>query len=379
MRPTQHFRFAYVAILLSSLSTTLPAEPPATRPATEYHTAAREVMEYMQANLYQPETGLYSEALGKRNPDMMWGNGITFSALVAAARHDPQAYGPLLSQFFKELDRYWDAKVKIPGYEPAPTRGNGNDKYYDDNQWMVLAFMEAYELTGDARYRDRALETLRFSLSGWDEELGGGIWWHEGHKDESKNTCSNAPAAVACLVVARTQSGKDARENVEWARRIVNWTIRHLEAEDGLFGDSIKVQTLKVNRDRLTYNTALMIRAYIGLYRATGEQVWLDKAKRAAKNSDWFLSKETGAYRDAVKWSHLMVEADLEMYRLTKEPYLLERARRNADHMYATWKAKKPEEMIDHSSIARTLWLMADMESEAGQKFWERVDAGRPQ
>jgi uncharacterized protein YyaL (SSP411 family) len=183
MRSTNNFRFAHVAILLSSLSTIVQAQPATTRPAIQYDTAAREVMEYMQANLYQPQTGLYFLSLEKREPDMMWGNGITFSALVAAARHDPETYGPLLSRFFKELDRHWDAKVKIPGYEPAPTRGNGNDKYYDDNQWMVLAFMEAYELTGEARYRDRALETLRFSLSGWDDELGGGIWWHEGHKD----------------------------------------------------------------------------------------------------------------------------------------------------------------------------------------------------
>ncbi len=82
----------------------------------------------------------------------MWGNGVMFSALVATARHDPAAYRTVMSRFFSSLDRYWDAKVKPLGYEPWPTKGNGNDKYYDDNEWMALTFLEAYELTGEVKY-----------------------------------------------------------------------------------------------------------------------------------------------------------------------------------------------------------------------------------
>jgi hypothetical protein len=364
------------ALVLAALSMPSLGQTPSTQSSISYADAAREVTADIQKRFYLSERGLYAHSVKDRSPDFMWGNGVTFSALVAAARHDPKTYGPIMARFFTSMNRYWDTKVKIPGYEPVPTRGNGNDKYYDDNQWMVITFVEAFELTGEERYRARAVETNRFSLSGWDDQLGGGIWWHEGHKDGSKNTCSNAPAAVACLVLAKTQTGDEAKENVEWARRIVEWTVKHLEADDGLFGDAIKVDSGHVNKGRLTYNTALMLRAYIGLYRATGEQAWLDKAKRVAKNSDWFLSDKTGAYRDELKWSHLMVEADLEMYRLTNESYLYDRARRNADYMYAKWKDEPPEELINLSSIARTLWLMADMETEVGQKFWERVDRG---
>ena len=79
--------------------------------------------------------------------------------------------------------------------------------------------------------------------------------------------------------------------------------------------------------------------------------------------------------RDDVKWAHLMVEADLELYRATKEPYLLERATKNADHYYAAWKVKPPEDLLAAASIARTLWLMADTETEVGRKFWTESDA----
>lgn len=346
-------------------------------PAPDYAAQAQEVTRFIQEKLYLPQHGLYAQSLAKRDVEFMWGNGIMFSALTGAARHDPATYGPIMTRFFTAMNRYWDTKAPIPGYEPAPTQGNGNDKYYDDNAWMILAFLEAYDLTGDERFKVRSLETLKFVLSGWDDQLGGGIWWHEKHKDDGKNTCINAPAAVSCLNIAKHQSAEAAKQNIEWARRIVEWTIKHLEAEDGLFEDHIKVTTGEKNRAKLTYNTALMIRAYLGLHRATGEQAWLDKANRASRAADWFTSDKTGAYRDNVKWSHLQVEADLEMYRFTNEPYLLVRATRNADHMYEQFRQNKYDELIEIASVARTLWLLADTQSDSAQAFWKRVD-GNP-
>jgi hypothetical protein len=166
----------------------------ATTQPVSFLDAANEVTTHIQKTYYHPDTGLYDHSTTKREPEAMWGNGVMFSALVGAARHDPQTYKPILSKFFDAMDAYWDAKAKIPGYEPWPTRGNGNDKYYDDNEWMVITFLEAYDLTKDKKYLNRADETLKFALSGWDEQMGGGIWWHEQHKSDSKNTCSNAPA-----------------------------------------------------------------------------------------------------------------------------------------------------------------------------------------
>ena len=282
----------------------------------------------------------------------MWGNGVMFSALVAAARHEPRVYRPIMSRFFTSMDRYWDSKAKIPGYEPWPTRGGGNDKYYDDNQWMVLTFLEAYELTGEVKYLNRADEALKFSLSGWDDELGGGIWWHERHKDGSKNTCSNAPGSRRVSPHGRVPP-RD--ENIAWARKIVDWTNEHLQDRDGLFFDRKHVATGKTSTHKLTYNTGLMLRANLGLHRATGEQRFLDEAKRIAAACDWFLGKESGAYRDKVKFAHLLVEADLEFHRATGDKHALARALRNGEVAYANWKRNPPAELIDHASIAHAL------------------------
>ena len=266
-----------------------------------YAAKAREVTEHIRKTFYDPKTGVYLKALTIQKPDYVWLQSVMFANLVAAARSDPKTYRPVLDKYFAALEGYWDPKVKIPGYEPAPTRGNGNDKYYDDNAWLVITFLEAYESNHNPRYLARADQTLRFVLSGWDDEGGGGIWWHQSHKDGTKNACANGPAAVGCLRLAKFREGSAAKTLVEQARKIVEWTVSKLQAREGLFDDRIVVASGEVKRGKLTYNSALMLRATLGLYRATDEKEYLDGARRIGKAADWFLDKQTGVYRDAVR------------------------------------------------------------------------------
>lgn len=347
-----------------------------TRPAADvqYEPEARQVMAYLQATFWDADKGLYTKSAKDRTPDYVWREAVAFSALVGAARHEPKTYGPILERFFRSLEGYWDTKAPIPAYEPAPTRGNGHDKYYDDNAWMVITFMEAYQLTGQREYLDRAEETARFVASGWDEQLGGGIWWHQLHKDGTKNACANAPAAVGYLQLARLGPPDQAGQWLDRATRAVQWTCDKLQASDGLFEDRVVVATGQVKRGKLTYNSALMVRAFLGLYRQTGRAEYLEQARRIGKAAEWFTDRRTGVYRDPLKWSHFMVEADLDLYRATGEEYLLGRARTNADAFYAAWKSDPPPDMMSNAATARILWLLADMETESGRAFWAAAD-----
>lgn len=364
-----------VAFLLSLTTGVSLAEPEATPASFSFDETARTVSASIQEHFYNPDTGLYARGLEDRQPDFMWGNGVMFSALVAAARNEPETYRPVLDRFFDAMDRYWDDKAPIPGYEPAPTAGNGHDKYYDDNEWMVIGFAEAYDVTGERKYLDRANETLAFSLSGWDDRLGGGIWWHEGHKGGAKNTCANAPAAVACLRVAR-RLDRDA--NTAWARRIVAWTNANLRDDDALFFDNKRVEDGRIDRTKYTYNTALMLRANLGLYRATGESAYLDEATRIGAACDAFVKGDSGLYRDSPRFTHLLVEADLELYRTTGDEHALERALRNAEGAWAAWRANPPKQLIEQAAIARMLWLLAEQESEQGRAFWATSGNAEP-
>lgn len=337
---------------------------------------AAEVMDQIQKNFWDDRRNLYFTAIDRHDPDMIWGNGVMFSALVGGSRHDMR-YRPVMGRFFEAMNGYWDDKARIPGFEPAPTSGNGHDKYYDDNAWMVLTFVEAYELTREPRYSKRAVETLDFVLSGLDSEGGGGVWWHEKHKDGTKNTCSNGPAAVGCFEVAKYRDLKPSAELVAKGGAIVDWTVKNLQAPNGLFSDSKNISTGAINKDQLTYNAALMLRAFLGLHLHTGKPEFLAEAKRIGKAAEGLLDSQNGAYRDAVKWAHLMTEADLQLYRITREDYLLKRARKNGEVHYAAWKKDPPKDLLANASIARELWLLADAETKVGQDFWSAADALR--
>ena len=339
-----------------------------------YAARAAEVTDYIETKFRQSGSGGFVKSTADASPEDMWGNGVLFSTYVAAARHDRGKYEMRLKQFFETMDTHWDAKVLIPGYEPLPTAGGGSDKYYDDNAWMVITFLEAYELTGDKRYLDRADLTLKFVLSGWDEEGGGGIWWHEGRKEGTKNTCANAPAAVGCLRLARYVPADNAKILVKRAEEITRWTSATFQDEDGLFWDSKNIETGHINRGKLTYNTALMIRAYLGLNRQTGDETALAEAKRIGNAAAVFMGRRRPAYRNHVKWSHLLVEADLELYRITKDETFRGRAKQNADSHYTSWKSNPPADAIANASIARELWLVADNETEVGRAFWAKAD-----
>lgn len=366
LRPFQ-FIFAALMAFVYPLAAQAPTDP------ARYGKMASEVTRHIQENFWMKDRNLYLTAIDSKNPDYLWGSGVMFSALAGAARHEPK-YKPLMRKFFDGLEVYWDSKVKIPGYEPSPTSGNGNDKYYDDNAWMVLTYLEAYEMTQESCYLKRAGEVLDFVMSGWDEQAGGGIWWHEKHKDDGKNTCVNAPAAVGCFRISKFSDAKTSTRRIEDGRKVMDWTTANLRAPNGLFWDHVKVSSGEKNKGQLTYNSALMLRAYLGYYALTGKDMYLEEAKNVAKAAEGLLDRKTGAYRDSIKWSHLMVEADLELYRWTKEPYLLKRAQTNADVHYAKWKEQAPKDLIANASLARELWLLADLETPATEVFWRKSD-----
>ena len=269
--------------------------------------------------------------------DFMWGNGVVFSMLVGAARLDNRAYRSYIIAFFRGLEGYWGRDSRPPGYDAYLSQGGG-DKYYDDNAWMALTFAEAYRVTNDKRLWLRADETLRYVLSGWDENRGGGICWREDRK--SKNTCANAPSAVAVLA---TITPDNRTERIEWARRIVAWTQQNLQDPvDGLYFDNITVATGTVEKTKWTYNTALMVRAHLDLWRLTKNKTDRDEAVRLAEASEkTFVVPETGAFRDDALFSHLLVEAFVLLWRETKLPWLKARAETNG--VFVATRPKLPD------------------------------------
>ncbi len=362
----KHFRILPAFLALSG-AFAAPAQ-------ANYRAKALEATEFIQRNFYDAKAGLYrgsAPADPKGLPyEVMWGNGVEFSVLTAATRYEPAQFRPVLDNFTKGLNRYWDAAAPIPGFDAYFSGPDNDDKYYDDNAWLVLGFAEAFRVTKDPQFLDWSQRTHDFVLSGYDDKLDGGIYWYQ-NKKESKNTCINAPAATSALELYEISHKP---EDLAWAKRLYAWTNAHLQDADGLYWDNISLDG-KIEKTKWTYNTALMIRANVGLWRATKDAKYLAEARRISDASLKRWVQPGGGFADAARFNHLLAEALLVAYDATRDIKYLNAVRRHADYGYRyvrdvrdggywnNWNAetRAPNErktLIENAGAARTLWLL---------------------
>jgi rhamnogalacturonyl hydrolase YesR len=192
-------------------------------------------------NLYALEVGN-----GKaQRPGWVWDASIQLGALCAAARVAPAEYLPRARAYAVGLRAYRTTYHDRPGLDVNPPPKTP-DRYYDDNAWISLSLLEAYDLTKDAADLKLAREAYDFALGGEDfTTFGGGIYWHE-DQTKSKNACSSGPAMVAAMAFYRLTG--DAKY-LETAKRLYEWTRKTLQdPADGLVYDKISVPDGKIDR-----------------------------------------------------------------------------------------------------------------------------------
>jgi predicted alpha-1,6-mannanase (GH76 family) len=94
------------------------------------------------------------------------------------------------------------------------------NNYYDDEGWWALAWIDAYDLTGNKPYLTMAESIFADMQGGWDSTCGGGIWWS---KDKGYK---NAIANELFLSVAAHLANRDstnAASYLKWANQEWSW------------------------------------------------------------------------------------------------------------------------------------------------------------
>lgn len=185
--------------------------------------------------------------------------------------------------------RTGDSKVKdylASMYQGMLDRNGGawpND-FYDDMEWLAIAWLRAYEATKEDMYKQAALLLWADIKTGWNMEQGGGIAWRKPQLDY-KNTPANAPAVILAAKLYR-QFG-DA-EDLAWAKKIYEWQKANLVDPDSGFvwdgknreGDG------KIDKSwEFSYCQGVYIGAGVELYRATGDKSYLADAVQTAHAS----------------------------------------------------------------------------------------------
>ncbi|WP_119080744.1 glycoside hydrolase family 76 protein [Chitinophaga alhagiae] len=236
-----------------------------------------------------------------------WGNAADsgYHALNTCYWSDSQHYYKHNNTGNDAFDYWWNAHaadILVDGYLRTSRqsylqqlnllldgmrRKNGGqwlNEYYDDEQWLVLALLRAYEATGNKRYAAVA-DTLWTDIKkGWTPVAGGGIMWMK-TTPHSKNACSNGPAMI---IAARRYKLFQQPEDLAFAKQIYAWQKQHLvNPANGTVWDNIEVkngvpQTNTRPGMVFTYNQGTWLGGALELYTITREPVYLADALRTA-------------------------------------------------------------------------------------------------
>jgi predicted alpha-1,6-mannanase (GH76 family) len=188
-----------------------------------------------------------------------------------------QAFDALLDGVERTNGRHFSGLVR--SFSLGQDARSWSSDFYDDENWMALSLMRAFDWTNDRTYLDRAVTLFQDITSAWDSTSArpGGIWWDRAHTQ--KATASNAgPVITGARLTAKTGD----TTHLAFARRVYDhWRSTMVDAMTYQVADHVNPDGTIV-RWRFTYNEGLMIGAAVELYLATGEARYLSDAHAIA-------------------------------------------------------------------------------------------------
>lgn len=321
---------------------------------------AEQLLERIDADYWDAATGLYAESWEKgvrsQQPAFNWSVGVMISALNAMSPGSDLAR-KRLPVYLEGVLRYWNDLGPVPGFDvlPAP---KPVDRYYDDNAWMVMALFESADVLKDKEWEKWGLKALDYALSGESERLGGGIYWRESDK-ASKNTCSNSPVAAAALEAYERTGEVKYREA---GLRLLDWTLKNLQdPTDGLMWDNVNLEG-QVEKTKWSYNTALTVKAVLQAEKLgrTFSVSGKDLFGRAWKH--WY--DPAVGFECEGRFAHLLVDVGVEFGLLSREQLAQAQASvlklASNGRFGSRWDRTSDRErfeMIDQVSVLRILAL----------------------
>jgi hypothetical protein len=282
-----------------------------------------------------------ADTLQGRRVAYLWPTSGLFTAvnMLLQGSGDKKYEAMLDTLIIPGLQNYFDTSRQPACYQSYIIQANRSDRFYDDNVWIALDYLEAYRLTGNSEYLERSKLLWEFIISGWDDKAGGGIYWNEQRK-LSRNTCSNAPAAVLAFKLFETT---DDHEFFERGQDIYFWTKETLQDKtDYLYFDNIDLDG-KVDKRKYAYNSGQMMQAAAMLYKITGEKSFLEEAEKIGISGIFYFTedfqtadgKSFRLFKRTDNWFiAVMMRGYTELYNITNDPEFLLIFKDNMDHLW---------------------------------------------
>jgi Glycosyl hydrolase family 76 len=212
-------------------------------------------------------------------------------------------YALAVEDRFRGLDAYWDGGASPPGFDSYVRAEGGGDKYYDDNVWLGLAFVQRYRM-GLSSSLDRARHIFAFGRGGWDtrerDARPGGVFWVDQRAGAGLSNHDRGAGATAgyaelgfhlCLLTGDSGFGGDgtvqARPAALGASNMINWVDAHLDSSRRGHGPYWNVvrHDGSIDTNLWSYNQGVMIGACVLRHQVSGDVSYLEQARAIARRA----------------------------------------------------------------------------------------------
>ncbi len=168
------------------------------------------------------------------------------------------------------------------GGESVNPNPNFLNELYDDEGWWALAWIKAYDLTGESRYLEMAKTIFDDMIGGWDEVCGGGVWWSK--ERAYKNAITNELfLTIAARLHRRTSEDGDGTVYLEWAVREWEWfSASGMINGSNLVNDGLTADCRNNGQTTWSYNQGVILGGLTEMYLITEDADFLERAQAIA-------------------------------------------------------------------------------------------------
>ncbi len=172
------------------------------------------------------------------------------------------------------------------------------NRYYDDEGWWALAWIDVYNITHDRRYLDAAKTIFSDMTYGWDNTCAGGIWWSKERK--YKNAIANELfLSVAAQLANITDNPKERAAYLDWAAREWKWFSHSGMINDKhLVNDGLTSTCENNQKTTWTYNQGVILGGLVALNNANHDVSALAEANAIATAAISSLTDAQGILHD---------------------------------------------------------------------------------